>query len=214
MTEIEGVIKYRLDYRPGDLPGGVDLRALQDWFSRCRAYGLIGRDPQRYQGLAFGNISQRAATGFVISGTQTGALDALRADQLAWVKTFDPDRNTLSATGPAWPSSEAMTHGQVYRALRSVGAVIHAHSPAIWRHADALGIPKTAESAAYGTPEMAAEVTRLLDAVPTADHGLFAMGGHEDGVVAFARDMASAGRLLLATEDRARRLANRRNIHA
>jgi ribulose-5-phosphate 4-epimerase/fuculose-1-phosphate aldolase len=203
MTDTEGVIRYRLDHRPGPLPAGVELDGLLRWFGRCREQGLIGRDPARYDGLAYGNISVRAARGFVISGTQTGGRPALGPHDLAWVEDLDAAANRLRASGPARPSSEAMTHGQVYRALASVNAVIHVHSPLIWRRARALGLPVTAAAAAYGTPAMAAEVRRLLQRRDAADAGVLAMGGHQDGVLAYAPDMDAAGELLLATLARA-----------
>ena len=206
MTESEGVIQYRLDYRPGDLPAAVDLQPLFDAFARCRVRGLIGQDPARYEGLAFGNISLRAPSGFVISGTQTGGRSALRADDLAWVEAFNADGNRLSASGPARPSSEAMTHGQIYRELPAVNAVIHVHSPLIWQHARTLDLPVTADSAGYGTPAMAREMRRLLRAPGHGDQGLIAMGGHEDGVVAFAADMGGAEELLFAALTDAARL--------
>mgnify|MGYP001823575724 FL=1 len=199
MTESEGVIKYRLAYRPGPLPPAGGLDDLFRWFRRCRERGLIGRDPERYGGFAFGNISCRAAGGFIISGTQTGGNDSLRADDLAWVESFDVGRNRLLARGPSRPSSEAMTHGQIYQALPGVKAVIHVHSPAIWRNARPLGVPLTDPSAAYGTPQMATEVTRLLTASPPRTAGLFVMGGHEDGVVGYGSEMDAAGQLLMDT---------------
>ncbi len=202
MHRSEGVIQYRLDYRRGALPPDVGLAALFRWFRRCRGHDLIGQAPGRYDGLAYGNVSMRAGTGFVITGTQTGGHASLAPEDLAWVLDFDAAHNRLTATGPARPSSEAMTHGQVYRALAAAGAVIHVHSPAIWQQAAALGLPTTAATAAYGTPAMVAEVERLL-APPAGVPGLIVMGGHEDGVISYGADMDAAGRLLLDTLARA-----------
>lgn len=196
MTDSEGVIQYRLDHHDGELPAEADYEGLFDWFARCRQRDLLGRDPLRYGGYAYGNISVRAASGgFVISGTQTGGKPSLGRDDLAWVRHFDSAANTLTAQGPARPSSEAMTHGEVYATLASIGAVIHAHSPAIWDTATDLGLPVTDAAASYGTPAMAREVRRLLRATPQA--GVIAMGGHEDGVIAYAATMPEAGALLL-----------------
>ena len=208
MKESEGVVQYRLDYRHGDLPATVDLQPLFDGFARCRRHGLIGQDPVRYDGLAFGNISCRAPAGFVISGTQTGGRRTLLPGDLAWVEEFDLDNNCLTASGPAHPSSEAMTHGQIYRELPAVNAVVHVHSPLIWRHAQALGLPLTAASAGYGTPAMAREMRRLLHRPGLGDRGIIAMGGHEDGLVVFAPDMNSAEALLFAA------LADAARLHA
>ena len=196
MTETEGVIRYRLDYRRGPLPPDLPLSDLFHWFTQCRGKDLIGRDPKLYDGFAYGNISLRADPGFVISGTQTGAKPGLSADDLSWVRQIDPAHNRLSATGPARPSSEAMTHGQVYLTLPAARAVIHVHSSLIWRQAQRLGLALTAAEAGYGTPAMATEVERLLRS-SEAKRGAFAMGGHEDGIVAYAEDMDSAGGLIL-----------------
>jgi len=196
MAQSEGVIRYQLDFRPGKLPPEADISGLCHWFGRCRESGLIGRDPDLYDGYAYGNISVRADRGFVISGTQTGGNAILTREDLAWVRDIDPTHNRLSATGPARPSSEAMTHGQIYQAVPAATAVIHAHSALIWHQAEALGLPLTAPGAGYGTPEMAAEVGRLL-ASATSDSGGFAMGGHEDGVAVYAADMDTAGGLMM-----------------
>ena len=196
MAESEGVIRYQLDYLPGNLPQELDLSGLLLWFGRCRAQGLIGQDPARYHGFAYGNISTRAKHGFVISGTQTGGMPGLSPQDLAWVQDFDPAQNRLKATGPARPSSEAMTHGQIYRAAPAANAVIHAHSGLVWRQARALGLALTSPEVGYGTPEMATEVERLLVSAP-GDSGVFAMGGHQDGIIAYAANMDTAGILML-----------------
>lgn len=197
MTESEGVIQYRLDCRPGQLPAQADYAGLFRWFERCREARLIGQEPGLYDGFAYGNISVRAGLGFVISGTQTGGKTALGRQDLAWVEDFDAARNRLRATGPARPSSEAMTHGEIYHVLPAVMAVIHVHSAEIWQTARQLGLPSTAVEAGYGTPQMATEVQRLLRLRPGVDNGVFVMGGHQDGVAAYARDMDTAGSLLL-----------------
>ena len=203
MTENEGVIQYHLDYRPGTLPPDAALSGLFHWFRRCRAHALIGRFPDRYAGAAYGNVSIRVRRGFVISGTQTGGRAALTPDDLAWVLDFDVANNQLTATGPSRPSSEAMTHGQIYRGLAAINAVLHIHSPHIWRQAQALQLPMTAGFARYGTPQMAHEVERILEADPGATQGAFVMGGHEDGVVSYASDINTAGELLLKLQARA-----------
>lgn len=146
--------------------------------------GLTGRDPGRYGGLAYGNVSQRAEAGcFIVSGTQTGGKPCLGAEDYCLVLDFDLEENRLRAEGPVAPSSEALTHGAVYSAAPQAGCVIHVHSPEIWRQARSLEIPLTDESIPYGTPEMGRAVG--LAALRSAA-GVVAMGGHEDGVLAFA----------------------------
>lgn len=203
MSETEGVIKYALLHQASPLPPDLQVEPLFRWFRRCREQALIGRDPARYDGYAFGNISLRHAPGFVISGTQTGGEAALRPDLLSWVHDFDIAHNRLHAGGPARPSSEAMTHGQVYRAKADVGGVIHVHSPLLWRAAARLDIATTPVEVAYGTPQMAHAVEQLLQNSAAGVAGLFAMGGHEDGVVAYGSDLDAAGACLLKALDAA-----------
>lgn len=197
MNEPEGVIKYRLDYRPGPLPPGAGVAALQRWFHHCRARGLIGRDPGRYGGLAYGNLSQRLGRGFLVSGTQTGGRGALGPGDLAWVTGYDLAANWLRAEGPARPSSEALTHALVYHTRPEADGVIHVHSPEIWRQARLLGLAATPAHAAYGTPALAAAVAALLARSPAHSPGVLVMAGHEDGVLAWGADLDRAGARLL-----------------
>ena len=71
------------------------------------------------------------------------------------------------------------------------------HSPEIWSKAHALGIPVTDEQAAYDTTDLAVEVDRLFRASRLGEKQIFAMGGHEDGVVSFGRTGKEAGLLLI-----------------
>ncbi len=207
MIQTEGVIQYQLTYRPGKLPTDTPVAGLLNWFSICRRHRLIGRDPARYDGYAYGNISIRCKHGFIISGTQTGGLARLTPADLAWVSDFDIGQNQLTASGPARPSSEAMTHGQIYRALPTAKAVIHVHSSPLWRHAKTLEFPITPPEFGYGTPAMANAVGHLLTQRDT-NVGIFAMGGHEDGIVAYGPDMNAAGDVLLNAMARAETIEN------
>ena len=197
--EHEGVIKFGLAHSDTPLPAGLGISALQQWFGICRALDLIGQHPKRYDGAAYGNISQRLATGFLITGTQTGGKPALGEDDIAWVQAINIEENRVQSTGPIRPSSESLTHGQLYTLEPSVHFVIHVHSRLIWQQAGKLRLPMTAVDAAYGTPEMAREVERLMQLDAVHLQGVFAMGGHEDGIVVFGRTPDQAGQRLLRT---------------
>jgi len=99
--------------------------------------------------------------------------------------------------GSAKPSSEALTHGAIYDASPSSRAVFHVHCPELWRRARALGLPLTRPEVPYGTPEMAREVERLFREAALAEHAIFAMAGHEDGVIAFGTSPEAAGAVML-----------------
>jgi ribulose-5-phosphate 4-epimerase/fuculose-1-phosphate aldolase len=211
LTQQEGVIKFALEFRAAPPLPYVALREINAWRKVLYLLRLTGQDPARYGGLGYGNISQRLVPfdapperrRFVISGTQTGGLAELDAGHYTTVVESYPKANRLVAEGPIRPSSESLTHGALYALDASLRFIMHAHSPEIWRHATALGIPLTDPAAAYGTPEMADETRRLLRDEAVRAGGIFAMGGHEDGLVAFGRTAEEAGTVLLRALARA-----------
>lgn len=204
MTNTEGVIKYQLDYTPASPLPAEQVREINAWRKILYLLQLIGQDDNRYGGYGFGNISRRLdGPRFVISGTQTGHLPELTAAHYATVVACDPAQNRLVGEGPVRPSAESLTHGAVYALDAGVQWVMHAHSPHIWRHAEALGIPQTAADVPYGSPELAAEVERLFRATEVAALGILAMAGHEDGIVTFGRTAEAAGAVMLTYLSRA-----------
>ena len=203
--EEEGVIKFDLRFTAG-LPVAMDtLTELNKWRQILWQHALIGQDPARYEGYGFGNISQRIGNPdqprgkrqFVISGTQTGHLEALDNRHYACVTAYDAKTNQVVAAGPIKPSSESMTHGVIYDLDNELRAVLHVHSPDIWNSATSQGIPVTNASVEYGTPEMSREVERLYSQTDVRRKGIFSMGGHEDGIVAFGHSVEEAGNTLL-----------------
>lgn len=201
----EGVIKFNLDYRSAPPLPAAALREINAWRKVLYLLRLTGQDPARYDGLGYGNISMRLepydappeCRRFVISGTQTGGLAKLGPEHYATVLESYPDENRLVAAGPLRPSSESLTHAALYALDAGLRCIMHAHSPEIWRHAIALGLPCTDPAAAYGTPAMAAETRRLMQNAAVRAGGIFVMGGHEDGVVSFGRTADEAGRVLV-----------------
>jgi ribulose-5-phosphate 4-epimerase/fuculose-1-phosphate aldolase len=203
--EEEGVIKFDLRFTAGP-PVAMDmLNELNTWRHTLWKHALIGQDPARYEGYGFGNISQRTgppdqACGkrqFVISGTQTGQLEETDNRHYACVTAYDAETNQVVAEGPVRPSSESMTHGVIYDLDNDLHAVLHVHSPDIWNKATAQGIPVTRASVEYGTPEMSREVERLFSQTDARRKGIFSMGGHEDGIIAFGHTVEEAGNTLL-----------------
>ncbi len=198
MIADEGVIKFEAVHSPGS-PPMLELGPLVAWRRMLYRLGHIGRDPARYGGAGFGNVSQRMATGsFAITGTQTGGVELLGPAHFCSVERFELSKNRVFSVGPLLPSSEAMTHGMIYELSAAVNVVLHVHSPDIWRNARALRLPTTGERVPYGTPAMAREVERLLRESDLRRRRVFAMAGHEDGVIAFGRSVEDAGQALLA----------------
>ena len=202
-NEREGVIKFRLQHT--DVPIRIDATRLAEFNSwRLLMYRvqLLGQNAQRYDGLAFGNVSQRKKPGsneFYISGTQTSGKELLEASDLCLVTAVDLPTNQLSAQGVVKPSSEALTHASVYQHKKNAHAVIHGHNPEIWQQAQALKLPVTPENIAYGTPEIALAVTALLNELSSDEAGVFVMLGHVDGFVVFGPDLETAALLMIQT---------------
>ncbi len=193
-SEREGVIKFSLEH-VDESPGNHLVSELDAWRSVFRQTGIIGQDPDRYEGYGFGNLSMRTDDGFLISGTQTGLLLRTSIDDYAEVVDWNPGLNIVCSRGRVRPSSESLSHGVVYETDPSVAAVFHVHSPEIWGAATQLGIPITDPVITYGTPEMAEAVASLVAASEAP--GILSMGGHEDGVLAWGRDMQETGLLLI-----------------
>ena len=199
----DGVTKFRAIHQRGALPGDADDSAIRHWFAICRALDLIGRHPGRYQGMAYGNISQRLARGFLVTGTQTGGRTTLGDADIAWIQEVDIGANLVRSQGPARPSSESLTHAALYALSPEVRFVIHVHSRLIWRQAQALDLPATDAGVAYGTPAMAREVERLARNPALQEGGVLSMGGHEDGILVFGGTPEEAGLRLLRLYRRA-----------
>jgi ribulose-5-phosphate 4-epimerase/fuculose-1-phosphate aldolase len=214
----EGVTKFKAHHTERPLTPRLheDLACtLASWRAVLAHAQLIGRDPARYEGIGFGNVSARLGApraeqgrrSFLITGTQTGGAPCVDLDSFAVVESYDSRANSVVSHGAIPPSSEAMTHGTIYDLSSRIRFVFHGHCPVIWQHSEALGIPTTHPEVAYGTPEMAAEVRRLHRHTSLPDRRILSMGGHEDGVLAFGPTPREAGEILIATLARAYELA-------
>jgi hypothetical protein len=204
----EGVIKFDVEHKTRSLDSrtlGEPACQLIAWREILALTGLVGRDPSRYEGAGYGNVSARAGRrsaglgrrSFLITGTQTGGKRALGLDDFAIVERYDFSANRVSSYGRVRPSSESLTHAAAYDLAPHIRCVFHAHTPVLWQRARALRIPTTDPSVSYGTPEMAQEVRRLYREGLFAERRILAMGGHEDGILVIGRTPEEAGQLLL-----------------
>ena len=198
--EAEGVIKYHLKHQRTALSTAIELNELNAWRSLFYRLQLIGQHPDKYQGLGFGNISRRLVPGsrqFLISGTQTGGSAILGREHYALIQTAVPEHNRIEAQGLTEPSSEALTHALIYQHKPDCQAVIHVHSPEIWRNSLRLGLPHTGAEIAYGSIEMVDAVKALFAAGLLEFMPVFSMLGHEDGIVAFGPSLPAAANCLI-----------------
>lgn len=186
---MEGVVKFRCDWTEAEPSRSPLLPALIASRDLLHRRGWIGADAA---GIGYGNISVRlAADSFLISATQTGAVATTGPGHYVEVVGYEIAVNTLACRGPARASSESLTHAAIYRALPAAGAVVHVHHRAAWERS--LGrIPTTRREVPYGTPEMADEVARLAGSEGAGGSQVLAMAGHEEGLIAWGRDLAAA----------------------
>lgn len=193
--EVEGVIKFHCDHDHGRLEP-IDIGELSAWRDMLKQLGLLGQDPLRYGGYGFGNVSMRTAAGFLVSGTQTGELDNAALEAYAEVIAWNLAANRVTSRGMTRPSSESLTHAAIYSLNPDIRWVFHVHSPDIWNAAPENSLPTTPSSIEYGTQEMADAVSALFDC--GISEGVFAMGGHEDGIISFGTTAESAGSLIVS----------------
>lgn len=195
MKEQEGVIKYQLKHTQKPINKKFSLSEINAWRTIIFRLGLIGQDPERYDNLGFGNISQRLdaqSSQFIISGSQTGHIEHLSPEHYCLVVKADPRKNRIESCGLRKPSSESMTHASIYAQDSNTQAIIHGHSPEIWNHTAALNLPHIPADIPYGTVEMAIAVDQLFQSGNLQQTTLFTMLGHEDGVVSFGQNMREA----------------------
>jgi L-ribulose-5-phosphate 4-epimerase len=211
MHDQEGVIKYQLNHQFCSLPPETDISELNAWRRIFYQLKLIGLIPGRYDNLGFGNISRRWQQNddaFLISGTQTGGLSELELSHYALIHYASPLDNHINSSGLQQPSSEALTHASVYQHDATTQAVIHVHSPIIWRHTQTLGLAHIESDIPYGTMEMALAVADLFTSGVFADRQVFTMLGHLDGVVGFGTSLCEAGCQLIAVYAKGLAIAN------
>jgi ribulose-5-phosphate 4-epimerase/fuculose-1-phosphate aldolase len=198
MSEQEGVIKYDLVFSHADAIIDHDFSDLSRWHRRFKRASILGQDPARYDGLGFGNISERLdENNFLISGTQTGHLEKLTQADYALVTNADVSANRIEAKGQVRPSSEALTHAAVYALDIHIRFVFHVHSPDIWKQRLAFGLPQTGADIPYGTPEMATEMKRLYQQGVFQERKVLAMAGHEDGIIGFGVTADETGEAIM-----------------
>jgi L-ribulose-5-phosphate 4-epimerase len=193
----EGYVKFGCiwEERPVTLP--IDqLDGLDLWRRKLYELHLIGAYDD---GIGFGNISVRrgVSNAFFITGSATGSLPLLASEHYALVERFDIAGNTLECTGTTKASSESLSHAAVYVVSPVTGAVIHVHSNDLWQRGMYVH-PTTDPKAEYGTPEMALEVSRIVEEQGSESGGIIVMGGHQDGIISYGSDLTEAGHRIVA----------------
>ena len=189
----EGVIKFKSTWIRKN---ALDESLIHD-LNNCRQHlyqlSLIGCT---IDGIGYGNISKRfTGNSFIISGSGTGNIRVTDHQHYTLVTSFDIEGNSLVAEGPVMASSESLTHAMLYQCDKDVQAVIHIHHHALWERLMSV-LPGTEKNVAYGTPAMALEIKRIYNLNQIRQQKIFAMGGHQDGIIAFGESLAAVEKII------------------
>jgi ribulose-5-phosphate 4-epimerase/fuculose-1-phosphate aldolase len=198
----DGVIKYdRSNFSYLAQIPDQEFQELEFWRNTFYKLNLIGEYPEIE--IGFGNISmfydyssiyQSHHPQFIITGTQTGKYNKLTGLHYTRVIDYDINQLQLVAMGPIEASSEALTHAAIYSSNPEIKAVVHIHSNLIWNGMIEAGADCTSKKIPYGTREMA---QATLEIVRGKSSGVFAMLGHEDGIISYGKTIKEASELML-----------------
>lgn len=199
MTNIpsEGVIKFKYNLKlapPLAEPLFIDV---EKWRAILFKMNLIGE--YQSEGVGFGNLSKRVAPAseeFIITGTQTGKLPHLSGAHYTRIKKCNLKKMSLEAQGPIAPSSESLTHFAIYSTCPQINYIFHVHHKELWNFMLNNGFDKTSEDVEYGTLDMAQAAS---ECIKNNDVGIFAMAGHEDGIIAYGKNADVTGKIILET---------------
>lgn len=198
MTD-EGYIKFNCKWIKEELPERYKIDELNSWRQKLYDQQLIGAYSD---GIGYGNISCRLTdNSFLITGTATGNLTQLTDEHYTRVSGFDLVNNTITCHGPIKASSESLTHAIIYTTLPEINAVVHIHNNDLWLKL-LNKVRTTSPQVGYGTPEMANEINRLLATTNLKEDKIIVMGGHEDGLIAFGKDLTEAANNFLRQLER------------
>ena len=193
----EGVIKFKYNLKLS-APLNENLYIdIEKWRVILFKMNLIGEYPTEKVG--FGNLSKRviiAPEEFIITGTQTGKFAHLNGSQYTHIKKCNLKKMSLEAIGPVAPSSESLTHFAIYSTCPQVNYIFHIHNKDLWTYMLANDFSKTLKDVEYGTQQMALAAG---DCIKNKSVGIFAMEGHEDGIVAFGNTAEATGKIILET---------------
>jgi L-ribulose-5-phosphate 4-epimerase len=188
-------VKFTCERAVSELAPFAGVVELNAYRQRLLERRLIGVDSS---GTSFGNLSIRdgVTNNFHITGSGTGGILELMLADCARVVAYDFERNWVRYEGLTIPSSESLTHAAIYEADARAAAVVHCHDSTLWA-ALLNEAPTTSNAAAYGTPEMAYETMRLFRVTNVQTRKILVMAGHEEGILAFGRNLEEAFAVLM-----------------
>lgn len=180
----DGIIKFQYNWKKEELKTNENLEELIKYRDLAHKKGFIGIYED---GIGYGNISKRVKSGFLISGSATGSIAQSSPNHYSMVDQWSIENNKIWCNGPIAASSESLTHAVIYKELPKINAILHIHHLPLWKRYY-HSLPSTCSHIPYGTTDMASAV-KFLVRNQQEDEGVFLMKGHEEGLVAYAKDM-------------------------
>lgn len=194
-TRDDGVIKFNFQLKVGPKVEESDFLALEKWRAIFFRMNFIGE--YQPEAIGFGNLSKRTSQdSFIITGSQTGKHAQLQREQYCKVIQCEPKKQKVVALGTVPPSSESLTHFAIYSTSPHINFVFHIHHDLFWEKMLNGDYDKTPDGIPYGTTEMAEETAKIIG---NNVSGIFAMAGHEGGIISYGRTAEEAGRIILDT---------------
>ena len=196
MGSEEGYIKFNCELvKTGPVIPEALFTTLNAWRDQLYSHRLLGMNEQ---GIGFGNLSARKGntSQFYISGSATGKYRHAESRHFAMVTNYNFSRNSLTCKGPVRASSESLSHAAIYEADATLHGVIHVHHREMWEYG-MTRFPVTDPSSSFGTPEIAQDISRLLQNDQVREGGILIMGGHPEGVLFFGHSPDEAGHRVL-----------------
>ncbi len=192
----DGVIKFKFQLKMSSKLDEKLYIEIEKWRAILFKMNLIGEYPTEQ--IGYGNLSRRieSQNQFIITGTQTGKYAHLTGSHYTKVTKCDLNKMSVEAIGPIAPSSESLTHFAIYQNCPHIHYVFHVHHPQLWSFMLDNGFESTPSETRYGTQDMAKAAQTIIG---SHKFGIFAMAGHEDGVIAYGSSAQEAGRAILDT---------------
>lgn len=185
----EGYIKFNcnwvdqnVEFKKEEIAEAIKYRNL---LYNIGLIGVLDND------IGFGNLSYREkdSNQIIITGSQTGGIEKISLNDFTKVTAYNLEKNSCNCIGKIKASSETLSHVVIYE-NQVVNAVIHIHNKKMWEYCMEK-LPSTPIYAEFGTVEIANEIKSIV-ANTSAEEGIFAMGGHEDGVIAYGKNLEKA----------------------
>jgi len=160
--------KFKTNFISRDIPNDLNLDKLKYWANEFLKQGLA---PDYGEG-AYGNLSCRADSGFIITATRFG----LKDQNYVKIVSVDYKNKTVSAEGEKEPSSESLLHYAIYQRRPEVSAIFHGHYEQILKD---KRFPCTKKEEKYGTIELVDSVLEVLgqnNFIIMKNHGFLSLG--------------------------------------